>query len=170
MLQDVPHSVPGAAHFHYLFSHYASKQKSTISAAVCPWLQTEQFKEGFTGFFYAQLYLMNISWGFLNNTVFKITKLSLYKSFCEHFIAMPELFSMFCADKEKLFQRRHYIPFGMTSCCSPTIFLFAFFFPSLLHHILIPSLPPSETDGELVVLMSSLLPREGDWNALCSEN
>lgn len=35
-----------------------------------------------------------------------------------------------------------------------------FLFPPL-HHILIPSLPSSETDGELVILMSSLLPREG---------
>lgn len=75
VLQDVLQSVPGAARFHYLFSHYASKQKSIISAAVCPCLQTVQLKEGFTGFICAQLYLMNISWGFLNNTVFKITKI-----------------------------------------------------------------------------------------------
>lgn len=37
VLQDMPQSVPGAARFHYLFSHYASKQKSIISAALCPW-------------------------------------------------------------------------------------------------------------------------------------
>lgn len=90
----------------------------------------------------------------------KLPKFSLYKFFCEHFIAMPKLFSMFCADKEKLFQRKHCMPFWMTSCCFPTVFFFAFFF-FLLHHILILSLPPLETDGELVVLMSSLLPREG---------
>lgn len=40
---------------------------------------------------------------------------------------MPKLFSMFCADKEKLFQRKHCMPFWMTSCCFPTLFLFAFF-------------------------------------------
>lgn len=38
VLQDVPQSVPGAARFHYLFSHCASKQKSIISASVCPWV------------------------------------------------------------------------------------------------------------------------------------
>lgn len=42
----------------------------------------------------------------------------------------------------------------------PNHFLVCLYF-FLLHHILIPSLLPSETDGELVILMSSLLPREG---------
>lgn len=42
----------------------------------------------------------------------------------------------------------------------PNLFLFAFYV-FFLHHTLIPSLLPSETDGELVILMSSLLPREG---------
>lgn len=39
--------------------------------------------------------------------------------------------------------------------------LFFIFFFSPFHHILTLSLLPSETDGELVILMSSLLPREG---------
>lgn len=37
---------------------------------------------------------------------------------------MPKLFSMFCADKEKLFQRKHCMPFWMTSCCFPTVCFF----------------------------------------------
>lgn len=41
---------------------------------------------------------------------------------------MPKQFSMFCADKERWFQRKHSLPFWMTSCCFPTIFLLAFFF------------------------------------------
>ena len=40
---------------------------------------------------------------------------------------MPKPFSMFCADKERWFQRKHSVPFWMTSCCFPTLFLFAFF-------------------------------------------
>lgn len=79
-------------------------------------LWTAVFNEDLLRIFWTTLYL-------------KLPKFSLYKCFCEHFIAMPKLFSMFCADKEKLFQRKHFMPFWMTSCCFPTIFLFAFFFP-----------------------------------------
>lgn len=35
---------------------------------------------------------------------------------------MPKPFSMFCADKERWFRRKHSVPFWMTSCCFPTIF------------------------------------------------
>lgn len=50
-------------------------RKASFQLLSAPGLQTVWNNEGFAGFTCGQLYLTKISWGFLNNTVFKITKI-----------------------------------------------------------------------------------------------
>lgn len=53
----------------------SQSRKASFQLLSAPGLQTVWNNEGFAGFTCGQLYLMKISWGFLNNTVFKITKI-----------------------------------------------------------------------------------------------
>lgn len=136
-------------------------RKASFQLLSAPGLQTVWNNEGFAGFTCGQLYLMKISWGFLNNTVFKITKIQSLQILLWTFHSHAQTVLHVLCRQGEIISKETLYAFLDDILLLPYCFFFFAFFSFLLHHILILSLPPLETDGELVVLMSSLLPREG---------